>query len=54
MDHQNRNNVKFFVGISEELTPPKKWTTIESKISETSCDIICLQETKGSFLTIRL
>lgn len=32
----------------------KKWNSIRDKISEATCDVVCLQETKRSFFDIKL
>ena len=34
------------------LNSDEKWTSIKDKISESKCDIICLQETKKEFIDL--
>jgi exonuclease III len=49
MDHQNRTRNrqwKILCWNIRGINSTNKWTAIRSKISETKCDIICLQETK--------
>jgi hypothetical protein len=49
--HKNRNQ-KILCWNVRGINSVNKWTTIKSKIQETSCDIICLQETKREFFDL--
>lgn len=47
MDRQNTNRKwKVLCWNVRGINSNKKWTAIRSKIMESNCDIICLQETK--------
>lgn len=47
MDSTNKSRVwKVLYWNIRGLNAEKKWNAVRSKINETQCDIICLQETK--------
>jgi hypothetical protein len=52
MDYQIRNKGRSWKVTSwniRGINSSSKWNAIRSKINETSCDILCIQETKREF-----
>lgn len=47
---QNNRDWKILIHNISGINAPKKWNSTRRRITETKCDIICLQETSASIL----
>jgi exonuclease III len=55
MDQQNRNKGRMWKVIFwniRGINSSSKWNSIRNKIQETTCDILCIQETKREFFDL--
>jgi exonuclease III len=52
INRHKKRNWKLLCWNVKGINSVNKWTAIKSKIQETSCDIICLQETKRELLDL--